>query len=72
MIVKVPPGQVVHGELAVAGLLAERADGLLDLGEAELVGVAHDRNHQTALGADGDADVVVVLVDDVGAVDLGR
>jgi hypothetical protein len=36
-----------------------------------LVGIAHDRHDEALLGADGDADVVVVLVDDVGAVDLG-
>ena len=29
------------------------------------------RHHEPALGADGNADMVVVLVDDVGAVDLG-
>ena len=37
----------------------------------ELIGVAQHRHDQAALGADGDADVVVVLVDDVLAVDLG-
>ena len=31
----------------------------------------HHRHHQPALGADRDADMVVVLVDDVGAIDLG-
>ena len=32
---------------------------------------AQDRHDETALGADRDADVVVVLIDDVSAVDLG-
>jgi hypothetical protein len=36
-----------------------------------MVGVAHDRHDEALVGADGDADVVVVLVDEVGAVDLG-
>ena len=36
-----------------------------------LIAVAHHRHDQALLGADRDADVVVVLVDDVGAVDLG-
>ena len=36
-----------------------------------MVGIAHDRHDQAALGRDRDADVVVVLVDDVVAFDLG-
>ena len=54
-----------------AGARAEIGDLRFDLGEAELIGVAQHRHDQAALGADGDADVVVVLVDDVLAVDLG-
>ena len=64
-------GQLLDGELAVARPLAELGDLLLDLGEAQLIGIAHHRHDQALLGADGDADVVVVLVDDVVAVDLG-
>jgi hypothetical protein len=56
---------------AVARRPAEPADFLLDVGNAHLVGIAHHRHHQALVGADGDADVAVVLVDDVGAVDLG-
>ena len=37
----------------------------------ELVGVAHHRHDEALLGADGDAEVVVVLVDEVGAIDFG-
>ena len=37
----------------------------------ELVGIAHHRHDQAALGRNRDADVVVVLVDDVVAFDLG-
>ena len=43
----------------------------LDLGEAHAVGVAQYRHNQAALGADGNADMVIVLVDDIVAVDLG-
>ena len=39
--------------------------------ERHAVGLAHHRHHQALVGADGDADVVVVLVDDVLPVDLG-
>ena len=51
--------------------LPKSAMRLLDLGDRELVGVAHHRHDEALVGADGDADVVVVLVDDVAAVDLG-
>jgi hypothetical protein len=69
--VKVPPCISSIFELAVAGALAEARDRLFDAGERELVGVAHHRHDEALLGADRDADVVVVLVDDVLAVDLG-
>ena len=42
---------------------------LLDLAEAQLVGIAQHRHDQAALGRDGDADVVVLVIDDVVAVD---
>ena len=58
-------------ERAVAGAAAEIGDRLLDLGERFLIAVAHHRHDQAALGADRNAEVIVVLVDDVGAVDLG-
>ena len=35
-------GQVLHGELAVAGALAEVGDLLLDVGESQLLGVTDD------------------------------
>ena len=35
------------------------------------IGIAHDRHHQAAVRGDGDADVVVLVVDDVGAVHRG-
>ena len=36
-----------------------------------LIGVADDRHDEPFVGADGDADMIVILVDEVGAVDLG-
>ena len=52
-------------ELAVASALAEVGDRQLDLGEAHAVGVAQHRHDQPLAAADGDADVEVVVVDDV-------
>ncbi len=57
-------------DLAVAGALAEVADGLLDAGEIELVAVADDGDHQALVGAHGHADVEEVVLDDVVAVEL--
>src|SRR5579859_5573126 len=64
-------GQFFHRQLAVARLLAIDADLLLDVGEAHQVRIAHDRHHEAALGADRNTDVVVVLVDQLVARDLG-
>ena len=36
-----------------------------------MIGIAQHWHHQAALGADRDADVIIILVDHVGAVDLG-
>ncbi len=44
---------------------------LLDAGQRQPVGVADNRHDQALVGADRNSDVVVVLVDDVLAVDLG-
>src|SRR6516225_7951673 len=52
-------------------LLAERRDRLFDLGKTHPVGVAQYRHHEPLLEPDRDSDVVMVLVDDVDAVDLG-
>ena len=70
-MVNVPPCMSSMLERAVARLAAELGDLPLDAGERQPVRLAHHRNDQTLVGADGDADVVVVLVDDVLAVDLG-
>ena len=53
-----------------ARALAEFRDRLLDLGERKRIRIAHHRHHQPALGANRDADMIIILVDDVGAVDL--
>ena len=44
---------------------------LLELGEGQAVHVADDRHHEPLLGADRHPDVVVVVIDDVLAVDVG-
>ena len=71
-MVKVPPCMLLDLELCrrARGWPKSR-DRLLDLGERQLIGVAHHRHDEALLGADRDADVIVVLVDDVVAVDLG-
>ncbi len=69
---KVPPCSSLQLELVVLRALAEVGDRLLDLGEAQAIGVADHRHRQALAAADRDADVVVVLVDDVGAADLAR
>ncbi len=63
--------QLVELELPVPGAFAEVADRTLDLGEAHLLDVSHDRYDQPVRAADGDAHVDKVLVDDFVAVDLG-
>ena len=62
---------VGHRQLPIAGLPAEIADFLFDLGDRHLVGIAHHRNHKALVGADSDADMGVLLVDQVIAIDLG-
>src|SRR4051812_24780821 len=46
-------------------------DLLLDLRERFAIAVADHRHDEALLGPDRDADMIVVLVDEVGAVDLG-
>src|SRR5262245_59761311 len=63
--------QLFERKLAAAGADAEIGHRRLDLGETHAIGVVQHRNDKAALGADGNADVIVVFVDDVLAVDLG-
>jgi hypothetical protein len=55
---------VLHRQLAVAGLDAEVGDRLLNLDEAETLGVADDWGDETLGGGDGDREVDKVAVDD--------
>jgi hypothetical protein len=64
-------GQLRDRQFAVARLATVLGDGLFDLGKTHSVGVAHHRDDEALLGADRDPDVVMVLVDDVVAVDFG-
>ena len=63
--------EVGDRQLAVACLAAEIADALLDAREVQRVGVTQHRHDEALRRADGDTDVVVVLVDDLLAFDLG-
>ena len=62
---------VIRGYLAVAGAVAEIGDLRFNLGKVHATGIADDRHDKALRRADGDADIVIVLVNDVGAVDLG-
>ena len=63
--------EIGQGKFSFAGALGDLGEGLFDPGQVELVAVAEDGNHQAFLGADGDADVVIVLLDDLLALDPG-
>src|SRR5690625_4438826 len=62
---------VIERQLAVARLLPEFRNPLLDPGKAHSVGIAYHRDHEALLGADSDADMRIFLVDDLFALDLG-
>src|SRR5690606_25572441 len=64
-------GHFLDRQLAVAGLLAEGGDAVLDFGQAHQLGVAQHRYHQATVAGHGHADVLVAVVDDVVAVDRG-
>src|SRR5690606_16566228 len=66
-----PALQLVGQDLVVAGPGAVVGDHALDLRERQALCVADDRHYQALLAGDGYTDVVVVLVHDVGAADLG-
>ena len=63
--------EILERQRAVLRALREIANRQLDVGEAHAIGIANHRHDEAALGADGHADVVVVLVDDLVALDLG-
>ena len=69
VMLNVPPLQFVDGELVVADGGGEALDLALDAGERHVLDVAQHRHGQPAVGADGDAEVDVLVVDDVVAVE---
>ena len=71
VMVNVPPSRSSGSSLLLGSAAAEVGDGLLDFGEAESLGVAKDGHDQALRAADGDADVVVVAVDDFVVADFG-
>ena len=71
VIVNVPPCRSSTAIVPSRALVAYCGDGLLDRGERALFGIADDRHHEPAIGADGHADVVEVLVNDFVAFDAG-
>ena len=63
--------EIVDRKRAIARLLSQGGDSALDSGETQGVGVAHHGNDEAPLAADGDADVVVILEDQILPIDLG-
>ena len=69
LMVKVPPVSSSIRQAVVLGLFGKVTYLPLDLGKAEFLGTAQDRNHQPLAAADGHSDIAVIMVDDVTAVD---
>ena len=65
------PLHLVRLEFAGLSARTEIGNGLFNLGEAHAVRIAQHGNHEALAAADGNADVEVMLVDDVRAPDLG-
>ncbi len=63
------PGKLVHADRAILRFHRQNAKLALEVGEAHLIDVAQHRHHQAAFGRYGDADVVVVVIDDVSPFD---
>ena len=68
-MVKVPPARSSGVSLPVARPARQLLDRALELGEAQAVGVAHDRHDEPARRAHRDAEMHVSVIDDVVAVD---
>src|SRR5262245_5676760 len=60
------PLEFVRLELVLLRPMSEVVNRLLDFGEAHALGVPQDGHNEAAIGADGDADVIVVAVSDIG------
>ena len=71
VIVNVPPSSSSGLSLLLGARGDEVGDRLLDFGEAQPLGVAQHGHDEALRAADGDADVVVVAIDDVVAADFG-
>ena len=63
--------EVFKLDLAISGGFGESEDVLFDSGKVFLIAVAYDGYHEALVCADGDADVVVVLLDDFIAFNAG-
>mmetsp|Transcript_842 Transcript_842/g.2144 ORF Transcript_842/g.2144 Transcript_842/m.2144 type:complete len:415 (-) Transcript_842:394-1638(-) len=64
-------GHVVDGHGAVARLLAQHRDRLLDVGKGHPVGVPQHRDHEAFRGGHRDGNVAIVLINNVVPVDDG-
>src|SRR5215471_9407146 len=63
--------ELIEIELVGFSPAREIVYGTLDLGKAHAFGVAKHRNHEAPAAADGDADVIVVAIDDISTAHLG-
>src|SRR5262249_48261699 len=63
--------KLIEIELVGFSPAREIVDGALDLGEAHAFGAAEHRNHEASATTDGDADVIVVAIDDISAAHFG-
>jgi hypothetical protein len=70
-MVKVPPGHVGHVSVPSLAFMAEHGDRLLDLGEAQRIGISDYRHDQALRRGDRDRDVDVLVIDDLVALDAG-
>jgi hypothetical protein len=71
VMVNVPPRRSSSVSVPSLGAPGEVADGRVRCPQTTVVGVAQDRHDESLRGADGDADVVVVLEHHLVALDLG-
>ena len=62
-------GKFFDQQLARLSTLGKVGNFKFYFGKSFLIGVSHHGNHQTALRTDGNANVKIAVVDDVGAVD---
>ena len=70
-MVKVPPVISSMVSLLSRAPGSEARDLLLDLGDAERIGIAQHRHDQPPFGTHRDADVVETVIDDLVSVDAG-